>query len=36
MIIFDNFKPDDKGKLLSAFNELLAQQRIWENIFFAI
>jgi hypothetical protein len=33
---FNNFKPDDKIKLLDEFNKLLEQQRIWEGILFAI
>lgn len=33
---FNNFKPNDRDKLLEAFNKLLAQQHFWEGVLFAI
>ena len=33
---FDNFKPLQQEQLLSAFNDLLAKQPIWHDVFFVI
>jgi len=32
--IFKNFSPQDRQKLLGAFQSMLQQQRIWEEVFF--
>ena len=33
---FPNFKEEEKSRLLFAFNDLLEQQSVWKNLFFAV